>query len=150
METRYDSYYEKKLAYKMTLEELLAKPYKKEEDILAYIRYVGVDNFRVILPADPPQNITLVPFVGIALCSGEKVPTLCRMVNETDPLYNPLIERDTLRRNHWYHPYKIKFTPVEYQGVNDRYYFSDFCSIVQDGFAKIVENKQTMKGDYHG
>lgn len=138
METRFDSYYEKDMPYKMSLEELADLDHKREEDILAYFRQVGIDNVRVIIPATPSSSIMVSPFPGIALCSGEKVDTVCRMINEDDPLYNPLVERDNLRPEHWYHPYKIKFTPVEYEGVVERFYFSDFCSLLHRGFAKIV------------
>ena len=129
METRYDEYYEREIPYKMTLEELKGLDHPKEEDILAYFRHVGINNVRVIVPATPQSGITITPFPGIAMCSGERVATLCRMVDEDEPLYNPLVERDYLRPEHWYHPYKIKFTPVEFEGVTERFYFSDFCSI---------------------
>jgi len=62
METRYDSYYEKEIPYKMSLEELLSIEYKREEDILAYFRYIGIDNVRVILPATPQASIHKTPF----------------------------------------------------------------------------------------
>ena len=138
METRFDCYYEKNIPYKMTLEELVALEYKREEDILAYFRQVGIDNVRIIIPSTPSSGIMEMPFVGIALCSGEKVDTVCRILNEDDPLYNPLVERDSLRPEHWYHPYKIKFLPVNYEGVVERFYFSDFCSMLNRGHAKIV------------
>ena len=138
METRFDCYYEKDIPYKMTLEELADLEYKREEDILAYFRQVGIDNVRVIIPSTPSSGIMETPFIGIALCSGEKVDTVCRMLNEDDTLYNPLVERDGLRPGHWYHPYKIKFLPVNYEGVVERFYFSDFCSMLNRGHAKIV------------
>lgn len=140
MEKRYDSYYEKEILYKITLEELIELEYKSEEAILAYFRQIGIDNVRVIIPATPTSSIMLSPFPGIALCAGKKVDTICKMINEDDPLYNPLVERDCLRSEHWYHPYKIKFTPIEYEGVIESYYFSDFCSLLNAGYAKIIRS----------
>ena len=140
MEKRYDSYYEKEILYKITLEELITLDYKSEEAILAYFRKIGIDNVRVIIPTTPSNSIMLSPFPGIALCAGEKVDTICKMINEDDPAYNPLIERDCLRLDNWYHPYKIKFTPVEYKGVIESYYFSDFCGLLNNGYAKIIRS----------
>lgn len=140
METRFDSYYEKEIPYKMTLEELASLEYKREEDILAYFRQIGIDNIRIIIPATPSSSIMKSPFPGIALCSSEKVSTVCRMINDPDPLYNPLVERNTILPEHWYHPYKIRFTPIEYDGVLETFYFSDFCSLLNNGSAKIVRN----------
>ena len=141
MEKRYDAYYEKEIPYKMSLEELVALKYKRAEDFLAYFRHVGIENVRVVIPANPPQNITLVPFIGIALCSGDRVDTLCKMINDPSDLYNPLLDKeDTIHPGHWYHAYKIKFTPVEYEGVVESFYFSDFCSLLNAGHAKIVRS----------
>jgi len=70
MEKRYDSYYEKEILYKITLEELIELEYKSEEAILAYFRKIGIDNVRVIIPATPTSSIMLSPFPGIALCTG--------------------------------------------------------------------------------
>jgi len=139
METRYDSYYEKEIPYKMSLEELLSIEYKREEDILAYFRYIGIDNVRVILPATPQASIHKTPFFGIAMCSSNKTATLCRMINNKNDLYNPLIEKEnTIHPGHWYHVYKIEFTPIEYEGVIERFYFSAFCSLLKSDKAKIV------------
>ncbi len=141
METRYDAYYEKEIPYKMSLEELVSLEYKREEDFLAYFRHIGIENVRVIIPANPPQNITLVPFIGIALCSGDRVDTLCKMIDDPNDLYNPLLDKDNvIHPGHWYHAYKIKFTPVEYEGVVENFYFSDFCSMLNSGHAKIVRS----------
>ena len=140
MEMRYEPIFATDVVYKMTLEELVAQEYKKEEHILACLRHIGVDNVRVILPATPPKNIMCSPIRGIAICSGEKVDTICKMVNLKEDLYNPLVEGDGIHKGHWYHPYKITFTPVEYEGVYERLYFSDFCSMLRDGHAKIIRS----------
>lgn len=140
MKTRYDGYYEKEIFYKMTRTELNTFDHLSEEAILAYIRHLGVDKAKFIIPAHAPESVTLVPFMGIALCSGDRVDTLCRMVNVDNDLYNPLVEKENpIHKNHWYSPYKIKFTPIEYDGVDETFYFSDFCSMLRDGHIKIVE-----------
>jgi len=139
METRYDSYYEKEIPYKMSLEELLAIDYKRAEDFLAYFRYIGIENVRVIVPATAQRNIHKSPFLGVAMCSGDRVDTICKMVNNENDLYNPLIEKGCLiHPGHWYHAYKIEFTPVEYEGVIERFYMTDFCAMLNSGRAKIV------------
>lgn len=139
METRYDSYYEKHIPYKASLSDLEHAEHMSDELILAYIRNKRPENLIFIVDTHAPQNITLVPMLGIAMCSGDRVPTRCKMVEEGESLYNPLIEYDCLREDHWYHPYKIKFTPVDFEGPNERFYFSDFCSCVRNGHFHIIE-----------
>ena len=140
METRYDGYYEKEIPYKMTREELYKLDRPSQEHILAYIRHLGIEIARFIIPAHPPSNITVIPSMGFALCSGEMVDTICRMVNDDNALYNPLIEEEhPIHKDHWYSPYKIKFTPIDFDGVIERFYFSDFCSLFRAGKVKIIE-----------
>jgi len=138
METRYDSYYEKELPYKMSLEELANLKYKSEEAILACLRQIGVDNVRVIIPTTPHDKIVKIPFMNLFSCVEEKTDIICKMVNNDNHLYNPLNELEQRHPKHWYHPYKIEFTPVEYEGFVERFYFSDFRTMLHKKQAKIV------------
>ena len=142
METRYDGYYEREIAYKMTLEELqeYAKAHNGhmgEEHILAYIRFKG-EGFTCMAHAAPAESIMPTPF-GFALTSEKKSGILCKIMLRESNLYNPLKEdHDILHENHWYNPYKIEYTPVEYQGCVEKMYFSDFCHHINQGYITLL------------
>jgi len=146
MEMKYDGYYKKEIPYKMTLEELFERSTIKEdyfymchEDILAYIRERG-ENFTCMAHATVPENMMHLPFGMGCISSGEKELVPCRIVLSDDELYNPLHEgNDTFHKNHWHHPYKIKFTPIEFKGCIERMYVSDFCGHIQKGYIILTE-----------
>lgn len=115
METRYDSYFEKEIIYKISFEELQNVKYLSEEIILAFMRNCG-DKLRIYI-----DN------------------TICKLVEENDASYNPLYEKDSIHENHWYHTYKIKITPSEYDGFVETMYFSDFCLLVRKGNIELWE-----------
>ena len=136
METKFDEYYKKEIPYKVSYRELQNSIYLTQEKVLAYFRGVGVENVRVEIEF-PTESRNIKKIV-------------CKMINIDDPTYNPLIERDVIQKNHWYHPYKIEFTPVDYEGVTERFYFSDFCSMLESGHAKIIhknDNELTITCD---
>ena len=141
METRYDGYYEKELPYRMTMEELQSLDYMTEEAILGYMRHVGIDNLLIKARTHFPKNVLVARFLpGIAICSGDKEYSICKIVNDEDQMYNPFIEKDDgFDRDHLSSPYKIKFTSIEFQGINETMYFSDFCSLVKEGKIELIE-----------
>lgn len=152
MEMKYDSYYEKEIPYKMTMEELVERQQKRsgfisEEDLLAYIRYCG-EKVRFYAPTAYPESIMPVPFMGgMALVeSGHEKKALCRIVTGKDgerykdSAYNPLVEGGVIQRDgNWYCAYKMSITPVEFKGVVDSWYVSDFCSAINRGNVEIWE-----------
>ena len=147
MEMKYDSYYEKELPYKMSMEELMEEStredgsvYFTQQDILAYIRERGADNVVFMMPTTLPNDMMLTPF-GFGLSSGRNGNARCKIVPVDDPMYNPLVERDAIRENHWYHAYKIKLTPIEYNGFVDSWYVSDFVSAINEGRIQIWEEE---------
>lgn len=127
MQTKYDSYYEKNIPYKMTLEEMMSQEYIQEEHLLAYIRNTGVENF-------------YFQFTIVNDSMRINKDRIVVDIRETDPIYNPLIERDSLRKNAWYHPYKITLKSLDSK-YNDRWYFSDFHSAFTQGYVNIIERK---------
>jgi hypothetical protein len=143
MEYKYDSYYKERIPYKETMKELHSSHdgYITERDLLAYIRNCndGKD-FRFIAEVDANKNPIITPLGAISDGTHmEKV--LCKLVLVDDSSYNPLVEKDILRENHWYHPYKIEFTPVEFQGFIEKRYFSDFCSAIDRGNITLIEEE---------
>lgn len=141
MEMRYDGYYEKEVFYKMTLEELHSFEHWADEHILAYMRHVGIENLIIVAKTTPPQNILFVPFLnGMALCSGKKQPTMCKIVDDESHSYNPFKDSTcTIHKDHWYSPYKLKYTSIEFEGVIESMYVCDFCSHVRDGKIELIE-----------
>jgi hypothetical protein len=145
METKYDSYYDREIPYTMTFDELYTLSDRgdgtlrfREENVLAYIRNVG-DKFRMIAPAVPGKNITPV-FPGLAISSGEPENTVCKLVLEEDDFHNILhVSPYDIEQGHWYSPYKISFTPVNYSGLKEKMYFSDFVSLLNQGIITIKE-----------
>jgi len=158
METRYDAYYERDIPYKMTLDELKERSkdnYKgqmREEDILAYIRYRG-DKFRCM--AKSAVRGIMSP-LGLMASTDDEEMVLCRLVTGkdderfNDSAYNPLVD-NTFHENSWYSAYKLALTPALFNGCIDKYYVSDFCSILNDGYITIVEpeNVPKPKIDWH-
>lgn len=142
MEMKYDGYYEREMPYRMTMEELQSLEYIGEEEIIAYMRHVGINNLLIKAKTTFPRNITNIPFMqGVALCSGEKEYSICRFVDDPNELYNPFIEKDDgFDRDHLSSPYKIKFTSIEFDGVVETMYFSDFCSLVKEGKIELIES----------
>lgn len=151
-EVKWDGYYEKYIPYKMSLDVLFARACDRvdnderawyvEEDVVAYIRYRGFDNVRFYMMTELPEDIIGTPF-GFALTTGKSGKALCKLHydGEEGGLFNPLIEEDDIHKDHWYHAYKIKLTPVEYEGVVDRWYFSDFVSHMREGGIEIWETE---------
>lgn len=142
METKYDGYYEREMPYRMTMEELQSLDYMGEEEILAYMRHIRIDNLLIKAKTHFPKNMIVTGFLpGIALCSGNKECSICKIVNDEDLMYNPFIERDDgFDRDHLSSPYKIKFTSIEFDGVIETMYFSDFCSLVKEGKIELIES----------
>lgn len=94
--------------------------------------------------ANTPKSITRVKINSIefALCSSEYEKTICTIVNDNNPLYNPLLDPNCeIHLNHWYSPYKIKYTPIEFNGIIKEMYVTDFCSHVRDGYIELIEYK---------
>ena len=145
---KYDSYYKKEIPYTMTLEDLFKRAaqyggkffHYSEEDVLAYIRYICIDNALFYMSTELPQDI--MDFGGVVLSSGRSGKAPCRIVPVEEDLYNPLIEKDSLHEGHWYHPYKIKLTPVDFNGCIDSWYFMDFVSAINGGNIEIWERSK--------
>lgn len=116
---KYDSYYEREMVYKMTLEEL-NQDYMTNEKILAYIRHRG-DKIRFYLNFENE----LRRYSGV-----------CTIKNVEDSSYNPLIEKN-FREGNWYHPYKITIKCVDDEEKYDSYYFMDFCSLINQGYIEL-------------
>lgn len=144
METKYDAYHERDILYKITFEELCAANEKngrmREEEILAYIRHRGT-KFRCL--AMSAVRGIMSP-LGLMCSSDDERMVLCRLVTGEDrddfkkSMYNPLVE-DSFHENSWYSAYKLAITPVEFEGVVDKYYVADFCSLVNKGLIEIWE-----------
>lgn len=128
MEMKFDGYYEKEIPYRMTMEELQSLDYMSEEDILAYMRHVGIDSLLIKARTHFPKNMLVTRFLpGVAICSGDKEYSICKFVNDEDQKYNPFIEKeDSIHKKHLSSPYKIKYTSVEFNGVVETMYFSVF------------------------
>lgn len=138
MELKFDTYYKKDIPFKATLEDLEHAIYLSDELLLAYIRNCG-DRVRFLANTTSPSDCIQTPF-GFALYGSKQVKSLCKMICDENSLYNPLGETDSIHKGgHWYHPYKIKFTSDEFQGKVELMYFSDFCSLVRDGYIEIWE-----------
>lgn len=136
MEMKFESYYGKDQVFKMTFTELTTKfenGWITEDDILAYIRFCGVGKFRM-------NALALPAGVDGFFKTGEPEMTLCRIVDDENPLYNPLrVANLDEEQGHWNTPHKIRFTPVNYSGNVETMYFSDFCSHVRDGSIEIED-----------
>lgn len=145
MKMKYDGYYEKLLPYRITMEELLKVDYWTEDHILAYLRTVGSKNLLIRVKTYMSEGILNV-FPGIALCSSNKIDySICKFVEEDDPNYNPFLEvLDAFHGDHFISPYKIKFTSVEFNGVTESMYFSDFCTMVENGKITLIEVDQNF------
>jgi len=148
-EVKWDTYYEEYIPYKMCLDVLYARAMQhveketdranyNERDVLAYIRERG-DKFRCrALSAVRGMWSPL----GLMVSDDDEQMVLCKYYDDKDgDLHNPLVERDALREGHWYHPYKIKITPVEFDGCIDKYYFSDFVSLIDEGHIELWETE---------
>lgn len=149
-EHKWDTYYEKYLPYKMDLNALAflgttlkgKNAYFSEKDVLAYIRYIGIDNVRFYMEVPDPDGLYFIPFLGAFLHSGDKrKKAVCKIyINpENKELFDPLKEGDAYAAQHWYHPYKIQFTPTEFLGSIETMYFSDFVSGLERGDIEIWE-----------
>lgn len=149
-EVKWDSYYEEYIPYKMCLDVLYARAMEhvekdtdranyRDRDVLAYIRERG-DKFRCL--ARSATRGMMSP-LGLMVSSDDEEMVLCRHYSDKkrdrEGSYNPLIEKDSIREDHWYHPYKIMLTPVEFDGCIDKYYFSDFVSMLDEGHIEIWE-----------
>ena len=149
-EVKWDSYYEEYIPYKMCLDVLYARAMEhvekdtdranyRDRDVLAYIRERG-DKFRCL--ARSATRGMMSP-LGLMVSSDDEEMVLCRHYSDKkrdrEGSYNPLVEKDSLREDHWYHPYKIMLTPVEFDGCIDKYYFSDFVSMLDEGHIEIWE-----------
>lgn len=125
METRFDSYYEEQIPYKMTLEELNTNGIN-ERNFLAYMRFRG-ESFKFL----SPKNY------------GDLKKVLhCQIVVPGYPvdLFNPLYEKAFFGgKDHWCHPYKIIITDVKTKNKLEQLYFSDFVSLFKKGIFEIVE-----------
>ncbi len=151
-EVRWDSYYERYIPYKMDLDVLFERavtsrepdhPNYREEDVLAYIRQRG-DKFRC--RARSAVRGMMSP-LGLMVSDDDEEMVLCKFYDDGDgDLHNPLVEKDALREGHWYHPYKIKITPAEFDGCIDKYYFSDFVSLIDEGHIEIWEPEEVVNG----
>ena len=144
MLVRYDGYYEKDIPYLMSMEELvdvLDSGNASESMILAYIRNVGADKLLIKTKTYMPEGMLQLPFYGIMLCDHDRRDfSLCRIVEGEDPAYNPLSENhNSIHKDHWYAPYKIQYTSIEFDGVVEKMYFSDFCSLVNKGLVEFIE-----------
>jgi len=148
MEMKYDAYYEEDRVYKMTYEEMLENAYTvrgterhlRESDILAFMRYKGED-FRCTAPS--AVRGTMSP-LGLMVSDDDYKPVTCRLATEkddshySDSSYCPLVEHDSMHDGNWYHSYKLSLTPVEFDGIIESYYVSDFCSLVNKGIINIL------------
>lgn len=145
METKYDAYYEKELPYKMDYKELIEATDKRgrmsENHFLAYLRYKG-ENFRCIAPMTIRG---IMSPLGMMVSESDYQPILSRLCMEKDgerfkdSNYNPLIEKDGMWDNAWYHSYKISLTPAEFDGCRESYYVLDLVSLIKRGHIKIVD-----------
>jgi hypothetical protein len=130
METKFDTYYEKEMPYKMSLAELMEvsqsgeKIRYNEQNLLAYIRNCG-ESFTFLAPINHDSK--------------EKIRH-CQLIdpNSANDLYNPLNENN-FEEGHWYHPYKIIVTDSEHKQKREYLYFSDFVSLFNNGCFQIVE-----------
>lgn len=138
MESKYDSYLEREVVYKVSFEEfskaLEDEDYMSNELILALIRNYK-DSIQIYADVTPQSDIMV--FSGVCFTGSKKIKSNCRFDFVDDPMYNPLNEYDSLRNDHWYHPYKIQFTSTEFLTTNTRMYFSDFCSLVREGHIEL-------------
>ena len=140
MEIRYDPYMEKDLPYRMTLEELFErsdlneKLWVRETDLLAYIRFRG-ESFTCLAPASAPKNMMITPLGCMTDGRSDFIP--CKV--HTSGFNNVLDESDPLWPGHFSHAYKIELTPIEFNGCIERFYFSDFCSLINDGYVILQE-----------
>ncbi len=149
-EVKWDTYYEEYIPYKMCLDVLYARAmehvekdtdraFYRERDVLAYIRERG-DKFRCL--AKSATRGMMSP-LGLMVSSDDFEKVLCKLYDDKDgDLHNPLVERDAIREDHRYHPYKIKITPAEFDGCIDKHYFSDFVSLIGDGYIEIWEPEE--------
>jgi len=139
MEKKYDSYFEEEIPYTETLEELHNSNkdgYITERHLLAYIRSRG-EKFTCIARVNVPKTIIQTPLGAVAMDDNyQSVP--CKIV--LDRQYNPLKSYISIEEDHWYGPYKIQFTPSEFNGFVETMYFSDFCSHVNSGDIIITED----------
>jgi hypothetical protein len=105
VEKKYDGYYEKELPYKMTLEEIvneLEKGFLTSEQLVAYIRSRG-EKFRCIC-----YNFS------------KEIKEPMKLVLINNDLFNPILDKeDQFHKDHWYHAYKLRLTPSEYDGIEE-------------------------------
>lgn len=143
METKFDSYYDKDLPWKITATEFeTARTEHRLTDnmLVARLRAIGAENVRIVIPCAQPKDIMLTPIPGMAFVSAtdEKVPTECRLtVPKNAPDLHNVFANDS--KKHWAHYYKICLTPVGFAGVIDRFYVSDLAGLLKSGYAKLVE-----------
>ena len=152
MKYKYDSYFEKQIPYKMSMEELSELEYQTDAHILAYLRYIGIENIAILAYTYSLKNIMKIKFdfIETTICSSEYEKIICRILNDDDKLYNPLLENNSIiHKNHWYSPYKIKYTPIEFDGVIKRMYVTDFCQEVRSGQIELIEYKFNIDGQKH-
>jgi len=96
--------------------------------------------------------------LGMMCSTDDEELVLCRLVtgkdskNYDDSAYNPLKEGGVVHREgNWYCAYKLALTPARFKGCIDKYYVSDFCSLLNEGHISIVEpeNVPKPKIDWH-
>jgi hypothetical protein len=137
IEYRFDSYYGRDIPYRMSREDFEASD-KCSENLLAYIRQMGFDHIQFLAYAT--TNFVLIPGMNIALSSsGGDKKVWCRMVDNANNIYNPLREEDGFHKDHWYHPYKIEYTPVDFKGCIKHMYFSDLANMIKRGHIELRE-----------
>lgn len=151
-EVKWDAYYEEYLPYKMCLDVLYARGMQwgdenseranyNEKDVLAYIRERG-DKF---LCKAPSAVRGMWSPLGLMVSTNDEQMVLCKLHSDPERdrggLFNPLVEKDDLWENHWCHPYKIMLTPAEFDGCIDKYYFTDFVSMLDTGHIELWETE---------
>lgn len=128
METKYDAYYEREIPYLMTLEEIadrLQNGFLTDEELVAYIRS------------------RKEKFLCVAYNFNKEIKEPMKLVLENNDLFNPILDKeDIFHKNHWYHAYKLKLTPSEYEGYIEEWYVSDFTNSIRNGYTTLIEEQR--------
>ena len=123
METRMHSYLGKNIPYRCTLKELEKKAessgYTKKY-LLAYIRYIGVQNTRFYMNRE----------LSISLRGEEKIPYKIR--------YDPL-SKDTFYEDMNYIPKGVNLISVDDPKLTQYLHIDVLCSLLTEGFIEIKE-----------
>jgi len=146
METKYDSYYDRKIPYTMTFDELYTltdrgdgKLRFNEENVLAYIRQRG-DKFRMIAPVSLPDEN------GFLSCN-EYENVLCKIdfPEDDSDLFNPFYVSDfDAEEGRWYHAHKMCVSPIDFPRFVQKMYVMDFVSLLNSGSIIIEEWDDVM------